>query len=241
MPFGLSALPAALAGIDLGSLAASLDALLRARGAHRQEHPLTLTFRPGELTAIASSVLEGDRIARAVITQIRRAPFFAGIALVIHPRAELDAPLLVGDLMIPPHGSARAYVDTCGPAIDRARFRGPLTAIVEATRGMRRSTVPDWIAPLSGSGARLRAGRGRATALGDLLLRYVTTYLDALASAEPAARPAKNRDDAARVAQAVRTYGPAGRHLARAFGDDYAQRYLDLLWGQNVPPADTPA
>jgi hypothetical protein len=241
MPFRLSALPAALAGIDLAALATSLVTILSARGARRQEHPLELTFRPGGLKAIASTVLESDRIGRALVTQIRMAPFFAGIAMVIHPRAEIDAPLLVADLMIPPRGSARAYVDTCGPAIDRPTFRAPLLSVVESTRGMRRSTVPDWIAPFSGSGARLRASPGQGAALSEVVQRYVAAYLDALAAADRASRPAKNRDDAARVAQAVRTHGPASKHLARAFGADYAQRYLDLLWVQKVPLPDSPA
>lgn len=240
--------PAALAGLDLAALAARVEASLREHGARTQPQPVDLVLqRRGPLRAMGSFVLEGDRIARAVVTHVRSAPFFAGLALVIHPRPSFDAPLLVGDLMVLPHGRARAFVDTVGPAIHRpwfaARFREPLLA---ALGDMKRTSVPEWLAPWSGgTGGRLRAPLGRGAPLGDLLVRTVDAYLRALRACPPAEDPPENRSAARHVADTVRTHGPAGRQLARVFGDAVAKRTLDLLWHceppQNVPPTLTPA
>src|SRR5438105_10892253 len=96
--------PEALAGTDLARIAVELDASLRRHGARTQTQPPDLLLARGKLpsAAMATFVLEGERIARAVVSHIRVAPFFAGIALVVHPRADLEAPLLVADLTIAP-------------------------------------------------------------------------------------------------------------------------------------------
>jgi len=230
------AYPAVVAGIDFGALAARLDTALRRHGARRQPAPLDVTLRYGGLRAIASFVVESDTIARATVSHLRVSPVLAGVAMVVHPRPALDAPLLVCDIMVPPTAFARAFIDACGPGITRAsfgaRFREPLAALVDGADGLRRAPVPAWIAPLSGgAGARLRARRGDGEAIARVLVAYVERYLDALATAEPARDPAANAAAATAVRGAVRAHGPASRHLTRAFGADFAARYLDLLWG----------
>jgi hypothetical protein len=229
--------PALLAGIDLAALVARLDAELHLHGARRQSAPFDLVLRPGIFRSIASVVVESDRIARATVSQIRVAPFLGGIAMVVHPRPEIDAPMLVADVMVPPSGSARSFIDTCGPAIARdsfeGRFRAPLAAILDGAHVARRTTVPPWIAALSGgAGARLQAGRGGGGAIGAVLVAYVRRYLEALGRAEEARDVAGNRAAARAVREAVMRHGPAGRHLRRAFGGEFAGRYLRLLWGE---------
>jgi len=225
--------------IDFSGLAAELDSVIRthAAGARTQPAPTDVALRHGAICAIASFAIESERIARAVVSHVRVWPFFQGIAMVVHPRPELDAPLLVADLMDPPGFATtpRAFIDVCGPAIARppfaTRFREPLAAILDGAHVPRRAPVPAWIAPVSGgAGGRLGARRGSADVLATTLARYLARYLEAVAQAAPAADPAANRAAALEVARVVRASGPASRYLARAFGREYATRYLDLLW-----------
>ena len=234
------AYPANLAAIDFGTLAAELDAIFRRHGARAQPTPRSLLLQRGPLRAIATFVVESDAIARATVSHLRVSPFMAGIALVVHPDPALDAPLLVADIMVPPTGFARAFLDACGPGIGsplfETRFRDPLAKILDdAPRlGLRRAPVPAWMAPFSsgagGAGGGLRAGRGAGSALAELLARYVSAYLDALTTAERSKDLAANETRARAVRAAVRANGPAERHLTRAFGADFTSRYLKLLW-----------
>lgn len=237
--------PAALSGIDFAQLTSDLDRTFRRHGARTQPTPADLLVHHARgllpLASIATFVLESDHIARAVVSQVRVAPFFAGIAITVHPRASLDAPLLVADLMVPPPGSARGFLDACGPAIGRhgfaARFREPLAAIVDGAHGLKKTTVPAWIAPLSGgNGARLRARRGAGSALAEVIVRYVDCYLTALATAERAEDPAANLASARTVRDVMRAHGPAQKHLARAFGESFTARYLRLAWNDDASP-----
>jgi hypothetical protein len=231
--------PSASHAIDFSALAAELDTVIRthAAGARTQPAPTDVVLRHGAICSIASFAIESDRIARAVVSHVRVWPLFQGIAMVVHPRAEIDAPLLVADLMEPPAlaTTPRAFIDVCGPAIARApfatRFREPLAAILDGAHVPRRAPVPAWIAPVSGgAGGRLSARRGSADVLASTLSRYLARYLEAVAQSASAADPAANRAVAKDVARIVRASGPAGRYLARAFGRDYAARFLDLLW-----------
>lgn len=235
------AYPARIARLDFQALAAELDATFRRHGARSQACPPDLLFRSarGGLATIATFALESDLIARAVVSHVRVAPFIAGLAITVHPRTEIDAPLLVADVMALPPGTSRAFVDACGPGIARAgfttRFREPLAAIADGASGVKRTTVPAWIAPLSGGcGATLRAKRGRGALLGALLLRYVDAYLTALASAQRSADAEANAVVAARVRDAFRANGPASKHLAKSFGDAFTASYMRFLWRQDV-------
>jgi hypothetical protein len=236
--------PEAHAGTDLARIAVELDGCIRRHGARTQTHPPGQLLARGKLpsAAMATFVLEGERIARAAVTHIRVAPFFAGLALVIHPRVELEAPLLVADLTIAPTGRARALVDACGPSISARgfaeRFAAPLAQVVDSAAGVRRTTVPAWLAPVSGAGGgSLRAGRNGAEGLARILLRYVDRYLTALDAAPRIAEASAHRANelAARaVRDLVRAHGPARKHLARTFGDRIADQTLRLLWREDV-------
>ena len=231
------AYPAAIAGLDMQQIAADLDGTFRKHGARTQATAQDLQFRSAKqgLATIASFVLESDRIARAVVSHVRFAPFFAGIAVTVHPHATIDAPILVADLMVLPPGTSRAFLDAVGPGIARphftTRFREPLAAIVDGAHDLRKTTVPAWIAPLSGgNGARLRAKRRQGDTLAQVALRYVDRYLVALGEAETSTEPEANVIVAHRVRDAFRANGPAKKHLARSFGDAFTTRYLNLLW-----------
>lgn len=235
------AYPAAIAGIDMSRIAAELDGTFRRHGARTQATAQDLQFHSSKqgLATIATFVLESDRIARAVVSHVRFAPFFAGIAITVHPKNTIDAPLLVADLMVLPPGTSRAFLDACGPGIASAgfttRFREPLAAIVDGARDLRKTTIPAWIAPLSGgNGARLRGKRGGGVALARVLVRYVDRYLVALGEAEISPDPDANVLVANRVRDAFRAHGPASKHLARSFGPAFTSRYLKLLWREDV-------
>lgn len=241
----LRTLPAPLAGLDLAAACAEIEAALRRRGARTAtvggagDPPtsvdLLLRHGPTPGAAIATFVLEGARIARAVVAHVRVAPLYAGVALVVHPRADLEAPLLVADLAVPPPGRARLFVDACGPAVASpgfdARFRGALAPIVDSARGLEHTPVPAWFAPLSGGcGGQLRAPRrGGETAL-RVLVRYLERYLDALESAPPAQDAAANAAAARRVGSTVRAHGRGGAYLTRTFGADFAAAHGRLFW-----------
>ncbi len=233
--------PSVIAGIDFNRVCFELEATLRRHGARTQAAPLDVVWHSSASgrAAIASFVLESERIERAVVTHVRVAPFFAGVALAVHPRADLDAPMLVADLMVPPPGVTRAYVDACGPAIAAPsfsrRFREPLADVVDGAGLGQRRPVPAWMAPLSGGcGARLRARPGGGDAVARVLVSYVSRYLRGLEEAEPAADPRANAA-AARIARdVIRSRGTAGKRLARSFGTRFAGRYLDLLWEAKV-------
>jgi hypothetical protein len=237
--------PATAAGIDFGALAADLDRVFRGHGARTQTSSLDVVFHRtrGSLATIASFVLESERIARAVVSHVRVAPLFAGIAITVHPHPTFDAPLLLADVMVPPPGSTRAFLDACGPSIARpgfdARFREPLAAIADSlagAEGITRTTVPEWIAPLSGgSGARLRARRGHGDAIARVLVRYVDGYLTGLETAPRAADPSANAASARTVRDVMRANGPAAKHLTRSFGEGYTARYMRLLWREDTP------
>jgi len=231
--------PEAIAGTDLARIALELDTTLRKHGARTQAHPAGVLLAHGRLGAtLACFVLEGERIRRAVVTHVRAAPFFAGLSVLIHPRANLEAPLLVADLTIAPTGRARALVDACGPAIAThgfaERFGAPLAQVVDSAASVRRTTVPAWLAPASGAGGgRLRASRGGAEGLARVVVRYVDRYLSSLDGASHAEGPAAEQANlaAARgVRDLMRVHGPARKHLARTFGEPAAERMMRLLW-----------
>lgn len=233
--------PSVFARVDFNRVCFELEATFRRHGARTQPAPLDVVWSSSALgrAAIASFVLESERIERAVVTHVRVAPFFAGVAVAVHPRADLDAPMLVADIMVPPPGVTRAYLDACGPAIASPsfsrRFREPLAEVVDGADVGRRRPVPSWMAPLSGGcGARLRARPGDGDAVARVLVGYVARYLRGLEEADPAGDPRANAA-AARIARdVIRSRGVAGKRLARTFGTRFAGRYLDLLWDAKV-------
>jgi hypothetical protein len=233
--------PSAFAGVDLAELALALEASFRSAGARTQTHPPSELLVAGKTpgAVMASFVLEADRIARVAVTHTRVPPFFAGLALVVHPDPALEAPLLLADLRVLPSGHARALFDAAGPGIDSPSFEktfgAPLAAIVDdPVPGVRRLPVPAWLAPLSGGGgASLRSSPGDGGALARIYRRYVEAYLEGLARAPEAVgkAPRQKNENAARVVRDLsRSNAPAKRWLTRSFGEAAAERALRLLW-----------
>ncbi len=234
--------PKPIAQIDLGAVTAELDAILVRHGARSMTLPPGMLYiqRGTPFVAMATKAYEADRIARAVVSEVRAAPFFASVVVAVHPRAELEAPVLVVDLRVVPTGVTHAFLDTCGPSIARPRFGElfyrPLMQTLDAAvaSAVRRKPVPSWIAPLSGgAGAQLRAGSRRGSAVAHAVVRYIERYLEGLDKADAALDAAANAAAAQRVRDAVRSHGAAGKYLARAFGSSFASRYLELLWNES--------
>jgi hypothetical protein len=229
--------PAGLVGVDLAGTCARIDTVLKSRGFRSQatSQELLIQFAHGERAAMATIVAESDRIARAVVSHIRLAPWMNGIALAIHPRVEVDAPMMIADVFVVPPLVTRAVLDACGPSITgpgfSAMFARPLAAMLDSAQGVHRSTIPAWMAPLSGGGGgRLRA-RGRAgTRVCDLLVRYIDRYLVGVGDSPTAHDVEANRASARQVREAALAHGRASKYLAKAFGESFAKRYLDLLW-----------
>jgi hypothetical protein len=238
----LADLPARLARLDLAELVKNLDGLLRSKGARSQTAPLDVLLVHGKRTLpiadMASVVLESDRIARAVLTHVRVAPLLCSVVVCIHPRPEIDAPVLLSDLRVAPSGRTSLYVDVAGPSVARPSFMSgfhrPLCAVLDRLdRSIQRTPTPGWMAPLAGGcGANLHVHRTESSRLVRVLIDYVDTYVDALRVAPAAPDASANAASARSVADVVRANGAAGRHLARAFGDAPAARYLRLLWNE---------
>lgn len=235
----LLSLPASAAGVDLSDAARQLDGVLHRAGCKTLPVPDGLGYieARGGLRAIATTMLESDTIARAVISQVRAAPFFGSVVVVVHPRPELDAPLCLLDLHVVPPGRARAYVDVCGPAIAHAKFRStfwePLKKALGTSSALYAQPVPTWMAALSGGcGAVVRARGSSANRLVGVSLNYLEAYLRGLALAPAAQSPAHNRESARAVVEAVRSNGKAGRMLERAFGASVASRYMRVLYNE---------
>lgn len=233
-------LPASAAGIDLSRATAELDRALHGAGCKTVSVPRGLGYLEARMgtAAMATTALEGERVSLAVLSNVRAAPFFGSIVLVVHPRPTIDAPLLVADMSVVPPRRARAYLDVCGPAIARPEFKRTffpaLTRALGATNALAPSPVPSWIAPLSGGcGAVVRARGNTATQLFGLALRYVETYLACLSEAPAAADAESNAASQRSVADVVRAHGRAGRMLSRAFGPASAARYSRLLWNED--------
>ena len=233
--------PAKLAQVNLAATFAELDGVLIRHGARSQAAPSQLLFVQRQFpdAAMATKVYESERIGRATVSHVRASPFFTSIVLAIHPKPELEAPVLMSDLKILPTGSTRALLDVCGPAITKksftTHFRTPLTHTLDAAvaSACRKQPVPTWIEPLSGGcGAQLRARPGRGSVVAHALVRYVERYLEGLDKADEAKDPAVNLASMRSLRDVVRANGNSGTYLARAFGPAFAARYLELLWNE---------
>jgi hypothetical protein len=238
-PYGY---PAKLARVDLAQVSIDLDAVFAGHGASSQVASPSVLFvqRAFPDAAMATKVYESERIARATMSHVRAAPFFTSLVVAVHPKPELEAPMLVAEMRIIPTGAVRAYLDVCGPAITKksfgTTFRTPLAHTLDAAvaSAVRRRPVPDWIEGLSGGcGAQLEARSGRGGVVAHALVRYVERYLDGLAGAAPAEDPAQNLASLRTVRDTSRANGKAGVYLARAFGGATAARYMELLWNES--------
>ncbi len=234
--------PSRRARVDFATTFAELDGLFYARGLHAAKIDSSLAVAHGRFgVAMAVKAFESERIARAVITHVSAAPFFASLSIVAHPRSNIDAPVLVADVRVIPSGVTRAFIDACGnsgPDFD-ALFRKPLSQTLDAAvaSAVRRRRVPEWLDRVSaGAGAQLAAAPGRGHVLAYALVRYVERWLDGVerakeidetssgASAQSNARGAKNACDT------IRANGRASKMVARAFGNDFASRWSSLVW-----------
>jgi hypothetical protein len=227
----LTSLPASLARIDVPRLVTNLDGLVRMHGAHAHQAPMDVVFARSKrppFTQMSTCMLESPRIEKAILSHVRAAPFFAGVSVVVHPKA--DAPSLVSDLRIAP-GRVRLYVDVCGHAVSRPefmkRFHQPLARLLDRLPShVKKTATPSWIASLSGGcGAQLRVGARAGRDLEHLMLDYVDTYLIALDQAEPG-----SHGDFESLGSLFKVHGRAGHYLTRAFGSDFAAKYHALVW-----------
>lgn len=228
--------PSSRARIDFAATFAELDGLLYTRGLHAAKIDSSLAVARGRLgVAMAVKAFESERIARAVVTHVSAAPFFASLSIVAHPRAELDAPVLVADVRVVPSGVTRAFLDACGPMGGEfdSLFRKPLSQTLDAAvaSAVRRKRVPEWLDCVSsGAGAQLAAAPGRGHVIAYALVRYVERWLDGVERAKPS-------DDATTTARAARSAcdtfranGRATKMVSRAFGADFASRWSALVW-----------
>ncbi|CAN5320476.1 hypothetical protein BH09MYX1_BH09MYX1_05020 [soil metagenome] len=238
----LLAYPAKLARVDLVQTSIELDGIFARHGATSQATSPHVLFvqRSFPDAAMATKVYESDRISRATMSHVRAAPFFTSLVLTIHPKPEIEAPMLIVDLRVIPTGAVRAYLDVCGPSITKksfaTHFRTPLAHTLDAAvaSAVTRRPVPSWIDGLSGGcGAQLQARAGRGSVVAHALVRYVERYLEGLASAPAAEDPKANLATLRTVRDTARANGRAGTYLARAFGAPAATRYLEVLWNES--------
>ncbi|MFO0678193.1 MAG: hypothetical protein U0169_16780 [Polyangiaceae bacterium] len=233
----LSTFPAVLGRVDFARTVAELDRAFRAHGARSRPLPagagmdLLLAHRAPS-SAMATFVLESDRIERAVVSHVRIAPFVTGVSVLVHPNPAFEAPMLLADFMVLPTGASRLFADAAGPGLSDAafgtRFREPL---VHALGAREVIPVPAWLLPLSGgAGGRLRAPRGEAESLAHVLVSYVEAYLGGLDACDATDDAEGNRRIARSVRDVVRAKGRASKYLGRAFGNVWADRYARVAW-----------
>ena len=228
--------PSRRAHVDFAVTFAEIDGLLYSHGLHAAPIAPELAIAHGRFgVTMATKAFEGERVSRAIVMHVNAAPFFAGLSIVAHPRAEIDAPLLLADVRVIPSGVTRAFLDACGPTTGEfdALFRKPLAQTLDAAvaSAVRRQRVPEWVDRISsGAGAQLSASVGRGHVVTHALLRYIERWLDGLARAEASASADANRAALRHACDTVRANGRAGRMIARAFGADFAARHAALVW-----------
>lgn len=227
--------PSRRARIDFASTFAEIDGLLHTRGLRTAKIDSSLASARGKLgVAMAVKAFEGDRVARAVVTHVSAAPFFASLSIVAHPKPEFDAPVLVADVRVVPSGVTRAFMDACGSVGGEfdALFRKPLSQTLDAAvaSAVRRKRVPEWLDRVSsGAGAQLAAAPGRGHVLAYALVRYVERWLDGVERAK-SSDAAANARAAKTACDTIRANGRASKMVARAFGSDLASRWSALVW-----------
>lgn len=233
----LDALPGPLARVNAQRLVEHIDGTLRMFGARSQAAPMDVVHvssRRPPFAQMSTCVLESKTIARAVVSHVRAAPFFAGVSVVVHPQHAFDAPSLIADFRIETTGRTKLYIDACGPATQRPqfmkRFHAQLSHVLDGLpSGVRKRLVPEWMASMSGGcGASLTARPLAGRDLERVLLRYLGAYLGALAGAEKL----EHANGSRALGDVFKTHGVLGRYLTRAFGSAFAERYQELVWNE---------
>lgn len=223
------------ARIDFATTFAEIDGLFYARGLRAAPLAPELAIARGRLGIVmASKAFEGERVRRAVITHVSAAPLFESLAIVAHPKVELDAPMLLADARVLPGGVTRAFFDACGATTGEfdALFRKPLSQTLDAAvaSAVRRQRVPEWLDRVSsGAGAQLAANPGRGNVIAYALVRYVERWLDGVERAgtgDSAANAAAERT----AIDVFRAHGRAGKIVSRLFGSAFAARWGALVW-----------
>ena len=223
------------ARIDFAGTFAEIDGLFYTRGLRAAPIPPELAIARGRLgVMMATKAFEGDRVLRGVVTHVSAAPFFEGLSIVVHPKPEIDAPLLLADLRVLPNGVTRAFFDACGSTAGEfdALFRKPLSQTLDAAvaSAVRRKRVPEWLDSVSsGAGAQVGASPGRGHVVQHALVRYVERWLDGVERASTG-EPKANALAARKAADVFRANGRAGKIITRLFGADFAARYAGLVW-----------
>ena len=223
------------ARIDFAGTFAEIDGLFYARGLKAAPIPPELAIARGRLgVMMATKAFEGERIARGVVTHVSAAPLFESISIVVHPKPEIDAPLLLADVRVLPNGVTRAFFDACGSTAGEfdALFRKPLSQTLDAAvaSAVRRKRVPEWLDSVSsGAGAQVGAAPGRGHVVQHALVRYVERWLDGVERAGPGDANA-NAAASRKAADVFRANGRAGKIITGLFGADFAARYAGLVW-----------
>jgi hypothetical protein len=224
------------ARIDFAGTFAEIDGLFYARGLKAAAIPPELAIARGRLGVLmATKAFEGERVLRGVVTHVSAAPLFESLSIVVHPKPEIDAPLLLADMRVLPNGVTRAFFDACGSTAGEfdALFRKPLSQTLDAAvaSAVRRKRVPEWLDSVSsGAGAQVGAAPGRGHVVQHALVRYVERWLDGVERAGAASDASANAMASRKVGDVLRANGRAGKIITRLFGADFAARYAGLVW-----------
>ncbi|HEY2365476.1 MAG TPA: hypothetical protein VGH87_03780 [Polyangiaceae bacterium] len=224
------------ARIDFAGTFAEIDGLFYARGLKASAIPPELAIARGRLgVMMATKAFEGERVLRGVVTHVSAAPLFESLSIVVHPKSEIDAPLLLADMRVLPNGVTRAFFDACGSTAGEfdALFRKPLSQTLDAAvaSAVRRKRVPEWLDSVSaGAGAQVGAAPGRGHVVQHALVRYVERWLDGVERAGAASDASANATASRKVGDVLRANGRAGKIITRLFGADFAARYAGLVW-----------
>jgi ferredoxin-dependent bilin reductase len=176
------------------------------------------------LGRVRAWAFESQELRKGVIAEVALRPVVEGLALVLAPRRDVDAPLFAADLMVLPTRLA-ANADVYG---DPHRTRGLLAPLAANFARLGGGAGPEWTARI-GSNEGLHARP--SLRLVDELFASVTGalghYIDVLAAAPRGVDTTREQGD---FFAAFYAHGPRAGALGRVFGAAWAERFTRLLF-----------
>lgn len=187
------------------------------------ERPLPPPLQGLRFCRIRTSAWRTEKLRKITLSYVSMPPVIEGLALVLLPNEQLDAPVFAADLMaLPVRVSVNAEVYG-----EEWQTRGVLSPLTATFRRIGARPGPAWAQKLaSGQGlhARLRprqVDEGFA-ALNQALLAYLQFLADA--------PPGRSKNSQEAFFQAFHDHGPRQGPLGRVMGAAWAERYSRLLF-----------
>ncbi len=176
------------------------------------------------LGRVRTWAFESPELRKAVLAQVELRPVIEGLALVLAPRRDIDAPVFAADLMVLPTRLA-ANADVYGAP---ERTRGLLAPLAASFARVGGTAGPAWCARIgSGEGLHARPSPRLVDELFAGVTSAVGIYTDVLLSAPRGVDRAREQGE---FFAAFHAHGPRTGPLGRLFGAAWAERFSRLLF-----------